>query len=245
MTLAEARNAFAIRYYQWSAGIFQRELQLGFPLLASMRSRSAAKCLSFLQALSSAERADAAGALVKRSHAWALSLLGEEISQREQELSEQWRAYRPEHALTRRQGFNARRCAIVVKRELSGVTGSFESMSGSVGRYSQRVNGWQVQTMVGFGSPPHYAHSIFGGATALESGISILKCLGLSSQTAWDAVQAGDEESTARSLVLAASCFLEAAPSLLAGLDHQEAELQMPTADVQPRPLPKLGKKAT
>ena len=249
MNLNEAREIFCIRYFRWALADFEREIQQGYPLIASIKGRAAYRALSLLESLPGEESQRLANALVKRFHKRALERVGEHLSGEDVRLIELWRNaidapshYEREAGLSaggeQAPRFQPKVYASLIKDRLkSELASPFEPLSGTTGRFQHQVGPWRVVTIVGYGSQPFYAQDIIATKSVrLQSTVSVLCWLGIMGQTEWDLPQAGQEEEVARAVTMLVLHFTEAAPVLLDGLSHQEGGRDSDTVPQTPRP---------
>ena len=85
MNLKEAQDTFAVRLYRWSLRDFLREINEGCPLLSlvGLNDRLVAAFVSWVKAMSQADREIVAQALPRLAHEHATALLGEALSEKE------------------------------------------------------------------------------------------------------------------------------------------------------------------
>src|SRR5882672_2399524 len=84
MTLNEAQDAFAVRFYRWSLGDFAREIIQDFPLLRAIPSGWVWRFLDWIGSLPREQQDQLTVALVKRFHARAVELTGEKVTPEEE-----------------------------------------------------------------------------------------------------------------------------------------------------------------
>jgi hypothetical protein len=234
-----AKDEFGVRFYRWALADARREVEAGFPLLATIKGRLAQAFLANAGTLSPPDRLRLAIACVKNAHRRAAALAGESLSEEERALGRAYVAAIPrielpeERARRGPQGSHWSRpwdrsgLLALVRSELAPRLGAGIEPPGRphAWRWDSRVGRWTVRTLVDVSSFwPCVAcfHSIDEADAEprrLVDGTGILEWLGIALRTWWDLLLDGDLPEAARSVRLVSEHFLAAVPDLLEGLD--------------------------
>src|SRR5882672_4286390 len=91
MSLAAAKDAFAVRYYRWALDAARREVEENFPLLRTVRSALPIRAVAYLESFTEDDRLRVATALVKRSHRRAVELTGDSWGAEEERIDQDYR----------------------------------------------------------------------------------------------------------------------------------------------------------
>jgi hypothetical protein len=86
MTLAEAKQEFAVRYYLWARSDFEKEIDSSFPGFSSFKTGAVWEFYQFAQRLNRREQTVLAHGSLKQVHADAAKALGETSSEKERAL---------------------------------------------------------------------------------------------------------------------------------------------------------------
>jgi hypothetical protein len=236
MDLEQAKDEFAVRYYQWAMEDFSREMREGLPLLRKIKGSASLRLVTLMESLGQDEQLLLSSGLVKRFHRRATELLNEPLTAEEDRLCQDYASSivtpvpaegeterRIRAGIARR--VNRDRLAALSKKELEPILGN----PSDVWRprewwYETPIDGWNVRTNVhtygGYSYQLNYHHRIHpsGSVYELENWISVLSWLGITSMTNWDLLTDQDMSQAARTLALVCSHFIQAAPSLLEGI---------------------------
>lgn len=232
---------FAVRFFQWSLADFHREMAYGFPLIRTIQNAHLqASLLPQLLTMSEARLHDLAYASVKVFQSKAAAHMHEPLSREEREIVSQFRlqtsptihdeALKPS---TPRWPFARRRArhrlARVVQAHLGPILGYHEELdSALVWRHTTRIHDWVVLTDVDASHSDYqlrYQHLVLPAtmgtvAPLIETAtpMSMMKWLGFSLDTTWDAIGAEDLEVAARALTAICEHFVVSLPLLLEGI---------------------------
>lgn len=224
MELQTARREFARRYYRWALDGCRREIVEDFPRLRSITGSMALRALAFFESLAAGERLPAGTALVKRFHIEGMDLCGDYLTSADQAWIERWRvdASKECRLETRERKRPMRRpfATVVIGQLVRMLGGELERQSGTTVQLRTAVGLWTLETTVGVGSRPFYFQQVHARRYVAIGGDSVLPRLGLTGQTVWDLIGAGEEERAASALVAACLEFAHALPSMLDGLSH-------------------------
>jgi hypothetical protein len=80
MNILKAPDEFVVKLYRWACADFQREMEEGFPLIKGIESPTTYCLLTLMDSLSKDKRLIFASGLLKRFHIRAVQLLGDTIS---------------------------------------------------------------------------------------------------------------------------------------------------------------------
>lgn len=232
MTLTEAQDEFAIRYYLWAREDFRLEIERNFPLLKQLDIQSSKKCLRLMDDLSLNDKLAFSVALLKGSHKRAVAILGETPNSDENEMVNKYinlplfedAIYEDEPSCYLSPKLNRRFFIKRLKARLATIFGDrFEQRGKNEWRYTSETASLRTHTYIDVGGRFHnlcYSHAIvFEGYYTLVEHTSVLSWLGLISQTYWRQLDDTKVENAVNSLVQACSRFLNAAPALAKGIE--------------------------
>jgi hypothetical protein len=247
MDLLVATRRFAARYYLWARADARREVDDNFPRVRGVKGKMALRAVSFFDALTLAERHECVGALVRRFHPEGMAECGESMTTEDQNWVKQWLAAAQSECVL--EGLRRGRARLgvfrrVVVQQLSSILGAeFKNHSSTTGAFHTRIGRWTLVTTVGFGAKPFYSQHIWAGPrAALGSATgSLLARLGLTGQTTWDLLGAGDEEEAAVTLTSDCAVYLRALPELLKDLAADDVPLE--PAEISDGLRPRLASK--
>jgi hypothetical protein len=238
MDIQQAKDEFAVRYYQWAMEDFWREIREGFPLLRRIKGSRVPRLLAIVESLQPEEQFRLAVALVKRVHPRALELLHAPLTTEEKvlvsrlldllviptpgemEISRQITVGTISLKVSRK-GF-----AALIKKELQPILGNVTERCGPhEWLYTTPIENWIVYTFIDVGGRHHqlnYEHTIGLPDTPLYTNlverVSLLRWLGITGQTMWDELTEPELPEAAKTLALLCSHFMQATPKLLEGL---------------------------
>lgn len=86
MGLEQAKDEFAVRYYQWAMEDFRSEMREGFPLLRQIKGSTSLRLVTLMESLGQDEQILLSSGLVKRFHRRATELLNEPWTAKEDRL---------------------------------------------------------------------------------------------------------------------------------------------------------------
>lgn len=230
MRLEQARDEFAVRYYQWALGDARREVSEAFRLVRSIKDALAMRSLAYLERLLPIEQIELLTALIKRFHPRAVELTGERLTAREEGLMKTkddailllqlpMEAELGPLSPNKRPRMSRSRFATLLKKQMADLLGTPPAAVKQAGMFRTGIGDWTLSTIVTYGSPPVYTQNIrVAERWSLQEAISVLSWLGIAGQTSWDLARAGDEAETARSIRNCCAHFLEAVRGLLSGL---------------------------
>ena len=230
--LQPVRDEFLVRFYHWSAGFSRQEFDKDFPIVGRIKNPSVQAFLPFARSLVAEKRSLLCSALLKKFHPRATELLEDFPSIEESALVD--KCLEARRALRAQSGVIARppsKAGLhkVLTRRLGTVPGEPEELevSREAWTYSSRIPCWTVRTQIDIGGRRSfgYSHSVNAQyAVDLDSHISILSWMGISSQTDWFDLSESDYDEAADTLLQVCACFLNAVPDLLDGLSHDLPE---------------------
>jgi hypothetical protein len=260
MTFKSAQREFRIRYYLWAISEFESEIEESFPTLRLFKAGASWATYQFMQQLTRREQFALAHALLKRTHANTVQVLGETCSPEEELLRSRRDAF-PSNILTFSAEIRARKNAgeqikLASKRRLRKViTAQFKAAFGRecIGlacvdeeddlRFKMKRSGWIVETSFFFGRSKallSYNHKIVSEQTfpyrhgiiamGMAGYISFNSYLGIASQTEWDYLSDEEVEPTCNTVIKLCGHFFDVLPKLLKGL---ECETVTPDEDYE------------
>lgn len=248
MELVAASRAFAVRYYRWALDDARREVEKDFPRIRGVKGKMAFRALTFLESLSQKQRHAAARALVRRFHSEGMAGSGESMTVEDDDWVSKWLAAariesllefqprdRPSRSLFRK----------AVLQQLGPILSSeFQKHSSTTGVFRTQIGPWTLVTTVGFGARPFYFQHVWMGPRATLGPVtgSLLARLGITGQTTWDLLGAGNEEEAAFALASDCTAYLQTLPELLRDLSADDVAIDIPagkTPSFRPRLAPK------
>jgi hypothetical protein len=231
-------NEFDIRFYHWSLLEVQREVREDFPSLRMLLNPETQNIIKIFDSLSSEQKLELAIALVRFSERRTLSLLGENLTDRDQELDHWFYNEANSHSQiikqleyrnSIQQVVDSKRLKSLVSKELEPILGKPFSRRGGLG-YQTIINCWSVKTWIEIGKGTfRYFHTIFHQdeksiRLGPGVGVSIGVWFGLGSiNTPWICTTEEEAEQSAKSLSILCDHFLNALPDLLEGLFYEES----------------------
>ncbi len=235
MIIYKAPDEFLVRFYRWSCADFRREIDQGFPLFGLLvPDLTVYRLLALMESLPPARQTILASALLKRSHARAVEILGEQQSEEEKHHEElfinamgaashfettRWQSSKvPGSELDRKE----RKLLLVhVKKEFnkpefSWKGNSFELEEGAFRLITRFFTGMT-------GTDLCYEHAIknidmgYYGQNMIFycEQMSILAWLGISLRTMWANVRLQEVEQIGKGLILLCKHFIDGVGSLL------------------------------
>ena len=181
MTLEEAREEFAVRYYRWALQEAQSEVEDEFPLLSKMGSHEAGRFLSLMYTMSKEDRFSLAAALVRQAHLpKRMQVADAQMTSEDNRLVEKWRrailvSTPKEQSIFQQKKsgewiqVKRKRLASLIERELRPTLGEPEATpwprSSEGWSYLSGVHGWKIRTNLDLGGKFHqlsYEHRIHG-----------------------------------------------------------------------------------
>ena len=240
-----ARIEFLTRYYNWALHDFRREIENGFPFLGKFKNGPLWHVRDMMSGVCREKQLFLASALVKRFHKEAIAALGEFITPEEMAMCEEYlsRALLPSLKEPADSGVHSNKARLIrlVRRQLEarGMRVFEEECLPGVLSYRSIINGWQIITRIH--TRERHAHLAYEHAiwsiqkmqpVILRNGqydlwpiklhhwISLSAWLGISSRTEWDDIVDADSPQVAEDLGDLCTHFLEAAPTLLNGIEE-------------------------
>lgn len=258
--LQPARDAFLARYYAWSLEESRKEFNQDFPFLRSIHNAPVFRFLEAVTALNRTEQTVLSTALVKRFNERGMEVAGDTLTREEAHYidgyvgrshreDERFRAFsspsRKEQELNLLEekgaihyGFDTPKLRSVLLGRLVPIIGDVEGKwdHPTNWRHATSIGPWRVQTYVAI-SEAHaqlrYSHSISSSEDArLSEHESILKWLGIVSQTYWDTLTDEEALKAAKSMELICRHFMNAVPTLLEDLTPRNGEDRNPPASL-------------
>jgi hypothetical protein len=229
-------DEFAIRYYRWSLDDARRELRENFPLLRAVKSSLVIRAIAYLESLADRDRLCGATALVKRSHRRAVELAGDSWGAEDEAIDRDYRNAgripRPDEEWSRparldeadKLKLDRGQFLSAVKAEPTPVLGTGEPFSTKhEWRYATPLGPWTLETFIDVGATAHqlaYSHAIRAAAPRpLREGVSLCGWLGIGGgHTTWNQLTQVDAAAAAQSLARICAHFVQAVPTLVAGL---------------------------
>ncbi|ELS31340.1 MULTISPECIES: hypothetical protein [Pseudanabaena] len=231
-------NEFDIRFYHWSILEAQREAREDFPSLRKLLNPEAQNIIKIFDSLSSELKLELALALPKFSQRNTLSLLGENLTDRDQELdhwfyneanSHSQIIKQLEHLNSIQQVVDSKKLKSLISNELESILGKPFSRKGGLG-YRTIIDCWSVKTWIDVVNGTFsYFHTIFHQdeksiRLGPGVGISLGIWLGFNFNTArWICTTEDEAEQSAKSLSIFCAHFLNALPDLLQGLFYEKS----------------------
>jgi hypothetical protein len=235
----KAPDEFLVKLYRWARADFQREIDADFPLLRGVEGRTTYGLLSLMESLPAAERPPFVSFLLRRAHQRAAEVLGERgagdegrfqelfsntfqtINHFEQERQERARGLGPllegkaRDAIIQRVREELREPHYVWPRSGPGKGMSFEVEKGQFRIVTRLYTRMSVSLC--------YDHAIQNkGMEGYNQNmafycdkLSVYSWLGVSGQTMWMGLRAGDVEGVASQVVRLSRHFIEGVGALL------------------------------
>jgi hypothetical protein len=124
------------------------------------------------------------------------------------------------------------------------LSSEFQKHSSTTGVFRTQIGLWTLVTTVGFGARPFYFQDVWMGSRTMLGPAtgSLLARLGITGQTIWDLLGAGNEEEAAFTLASDCSAFLQVLPELLRDLSADDVAVDLP-AENRPTFRPRLAPK--
>jgi hypothetical protein len=235
--LQPVRDEFSVRFYRWAREFSHNEQCSDFTLISQIKNSNAARFLSFARSLNKSERSLFCSAILKRFHPRATELLKDPPSAKD-------RVILTRYSLARNEGISVpskegpflpkAQFRKMLNNNLPPVLGDLVESpeNGEVSEYRAVVGGWILSTTVDTGGRRTlgYEHTIRSHEQVfLQSQISALSWMGISSQTDWLPQSAAEPERIIECVKKLCSIFLAAAPTLLHGLTHSLPDLEVRT----------------
>ncbi|MFM7888164.1 MAG: hypothetical protein ACKPCM_16060 [Pseudanabaena sp.] len=231
-------NEFDIRFYHWSLLEVQREVRENFPSLRMLLNPETQNIIKIFDSLSSEQKLELAIALVRFSERRTLSLIGDNLTDRELEIR-QWFYNEAnshnqiikqlEYRNSIQQVVDSKKLKTLVGKELEPILGNPFSKQGGLG-YQTIINCWSVKTWIEIGKGTfRYFHTIFHQdeksiRLSPGVGVSIGVWFGLGSiNTPWICTTEEEAEQSAQSRRILCAHFLNAVPDLLQGRCDEKA----------------------
>jgi len=237
-SLQKAKTIFEERLYRWSLAEWRREINEGYPLLRRLKYSTARHVVLMMESFSKEHRWQMARALVKRFSPEGVHHCDEEFTEEDRRYIQMYLdmmekaiwieasqrpiiALHPEPCLDKLKRKPFRK--LLVQR-LTPILGADYDHEGGLGwmAYETMVGPWKVRTSIDTGGRYHqlcYDHWILiSERERLYEGASLLRWLGISSQTMWQELDNSEAEWAAESLVKIVKHFMDAVPKLLEGL---------------------------
>jgi hypothetical protein len=266
MDLLTARREFQIRLYFWAKLKAADEIKEEFPHFWLFKGGASWKHYEFMRKLERREQELFVAAQLKRSHRYAVDILGETVSIEERAIEERWfkcnlemSDFERDIAIRRRRGETIR---FVSKRRLQqAMVSSFDKAFGHLGLEGRENIGhessyvlmkcgdWVVQTGFYFGrtrSLISHSHVIVSEdrichpTTPGVTGPALLLANGLCwiglGRMEWDYLTDTDIEPACDSVVTLCREFFDELPKLLRGLERQKI-----TTALGPSPVDRTG----
>lgn len=230
MNATECGRAFQLRLYQWAKQDFLREIEEAFPLTRSINSPGPKVLIGMMERLSASEKKELALALVKRRFSRVLDEAHETITTREHEYCESYlRELSARNEQCLEVGITLNKKQLV--KEVVDRAGNDLGGEGIVQPYEPTIRyitvtkNWKVLTQVAIGDKYRhltYTQGILSPDESFRPGehISILSWMGLG-MTGWVLKSKSEIDEAVGSLLTVSKHFLEAAPTLLEGLEYE------------------------
>jgi len=234
-----AQEKFDERLYLWVLQDWKREIDEDFPLLGSIKDALARRSIRIIKSLNKEERRLMATALAKRARkSEVLTRCLDPLTEVDKKFallfmdmlqSESWREASkiPLGGFRRRPGqkkAKRKKLKQCIIKALSPILGEDYENFGDwkVWRYHILIGPWQVVTYIDISGRPQklsYEHNIIASEHFyLAQGLSILRWLGIGSQTEWQCLNNLETEPTSEALAKIIAHFMEAMPRLLEDL---------------------------
>jgi len=259
MNLEAAREIFAVRFYRWALQDFYREIQLGLPLIASIKGGTATRFIEIWETLSKDVRTVLPLAFVKYAHTRAVAITGEYLTPSESEVNESYRKLAREHSELEQEVWrrrlagqgrvkkvDGRKFTRRVKQELRPVVGEHWQFSYSTDtKYLLDMDPWTVYTWAHTGQPATYDQGVVAAGhehVYLWERTCLFSWLGIPGQFFWD-LMLDDDDADAAAISIGVLCghFVAAVRGLLDGLSHDVPD--EPPKEPPPPPAIRLVKK--
>ncbi len=224
----DAKDEFAVRYYQWALLDSREEMEAGFPFVRRLGNESTMTYLSVMDRLDEDKRELLLVAFAKRFHPQAVELLDDSLTREEETLLEWADAQRFEMIcaeLVPPLRISSRKLENLLKSELRERFGQkipFRKTGPRMFLFESGHGPWVVTTRFECGRHRDYYHHIDSGEISLGTSLSIESWMGISAVTGWTHGPASSEENIAETMVDAVQRFLDHVPALLEGLSPDE-----------------------
>jgi len=238
--MLKAKQEFEKRYYWWSLSYWENEIRQDFPILRSVKDVIASRAVRIMESLNEKERWIMAKALVKRARQPnILTICGDPLTEEDKRFAdlfmdlfqmENWREASmttPEEAkesIKTLKKLKRNKLKQSIIKELSPILGGdYHNWSDwKEFRYHNVIGPWTILTHFDI-SGTHYQLSyhhyiVVSEHVYLGEYLSILRWLGVASETDWEGLCDSDIEPTSKSLAVIIKHFMDAAPKLLSGL---------------------------
>jgi hypothetical protein len=237
VSLTEARELFARRYYVWCADQVRFEVESDFPILRSVRNATALSYLAHAASLPVKERQVFAQAMLKWRLRHILPGIGVEFSREEEgmarDFGESLTWAKPEvlRDYEEREQQNAdfridkaKLWELIKARAPRTFPSGFRPFGRDVWRNEEMRGSWRVTTCVDLGGASRqlgYSHSlgISPEQPLWEPQISVLSWLGVTGQTDWNYYTASELPALTRTFYSVCERFVSATSALMHGLE--------------------------